>query len=65
MNLTKRIDTPDGRRFCPVILGAEGRIKPDWVLVNGLEEKHPAGVYYLDWYEDGTRRRIAVGAMPR
>lgn len=62
VNLTKRIDTPDGRRFCPVILGAGGRVKPDWVLVNGREEKHPAGIYYLDWYEDGTRRRVAVGA---
>ena len=62
VNLTKRIDTPEGRRFCPVIFGAGGRVKPDWVLVNGREEKHPEGGYYLDWREDGIRRRMAVGA---
>jgi hypothetical protein len=31
VNITKRIDTPDGRRFCPVILSPNGRIKPDFV----------------------------------
>jgi hypothetical protein len=35
VNLTKRIDTPEGRRYCPAILAANGRIKPSWVLVNG------------------------------
>lgn len=61
VNITKRIDTPEGRRFCPVILGAGGRVKPDWVLVDDRQEKHPEGTYYLDWTEDGVRRRIAVG----
>lgn len=61
VNLTKRIDTPEGRRFCKVVIGPNGRIKPDWVLVNGREEKHPEGGYYLDWRTDGLRRRMAVG----
>ncbi len=29
VNITKRIDTPDGRRFCRVIFTLNGRIKPD------------------------------------
>jgi hypothetical protein len=41
VNITKRIDTPDGRRFCPAILGAGGRVKPDWVMVNDRQERHP------------------------
>ena len=61
VNITKRIDTPEGRRFCPAILGAGGRVKPDWVMVNDRQERHPEGAYYLDWTEDGNRRRIAVG----
>jgi integrase/recombinase XerD len=61
VNITKRIDTPEGRRFCPAIHGAGGRVKPDWVMVNDRQEKHPEGTYYLDWTEDGNRRRIAVG----
>ena len=61
VNITKRIDTPDGRRFCPVIFSPNGRIKPDWVEVDERQEKHPEGAYYLDWTEDGQRRRMAVG----
>ena len=62
VNITKRIDTPDGRRFCRVIFTPNGRIKPDWVEVDERQEKHPEGAYYLDWTEDGQRRRMAVGS---
>ncbi|MFZ3214105.1 MAG: hypothetical protein WA188_21565 [Terriglobales bacterium] len=48
VNLTKRVRTADGSRFCPVVLSANGRVKPDWVLVDGREERHPEGNYYLD-----------------
>lgn len=61
VNITKRIDTPDGKRFCPVVVGPNGRIKPDWVMVNDRQEKHPEGAYYLDWNQDGKRRRLSVG----
>ena len=62
VNVTKRIDAPEGKRYSPVIVGPNGRIKPDWVMVNDRQEKHPEGAYYLDWNEDGKRRRISVGA---
>ena len=61
VNITKRIDTPEGKRYCPVVIGPNGRIKPDWVMVNDRQEKHPEGAYYLDWNEDGKRRRMSVG----
>ena len=61
VNITKRIDTPEGKRYCPVVVGPNGRIKPDWVIVNDRQEKHPEGAYYLDWNEDGKRRRMSVG----
>lgn len=61
MHITKRIDTPDGNRYCPVVVGPKGRIKPDWAMVNGRQEKHPEGAYYLDWNEEGRRRRVSVG----
>ena len=61
VNITKRIDTPEGKRYCPVVIGPNGRIKPDWVMVNDRQEKHPEGAYYLDWNEDGKRRRVSVG----
>ena len=60
-NLTKRIQTRKGLRYCPVVLSANGRIKPDVVLVNGREERHPEGAYYLEWYEGKRRIRLSVG----
>jgi integrase/recombinase XerD len=41
VNLTKRIQTSIGMRYCPVVLSANGRLKPDAVLVNGRPERHP------------------------
>jgi integrase/recombinase XerD len=64
VNITKRIDTLEGKRYCTVVVGGGGRVKPDWVTVNGCQEKHSEGAYYLDWTEDGTRRRIVVGTDP-
>lgn len=61
VNVTKRVRTASGLRYCPVVLSANGRIKPDAVLVNGNEEKHPEGAYYLEWREGSKRVRLSVG----
>jgi len=50
-----------GLRFCPVVLSANGRVKPDVVLVNGKPEHHPEGAYYLEWREGAKRVRVSVG----
>jgi hypothetical protein len=47
VNLTKRIRTPHGLRFCPVVVSANGRVKPDYVLVGDREERHPEGALCL------------------
>lgn len=62
VNITKRVDTPEGRRYCPVVVGPSDRIQPDWVMVDGHQEKHPEGAYYLDRTEEGKRSRISVGS---
>jgi integrase/recombinase XerD len=61
VNVTKRVETPQGLRYCPVVLSANGRIKPDAVLVTGKEERHPEGAYYLEWREGTKRVRVSVG----
>ena len=61
VNLTKRVQTPRGLRYCPVVLSPNGRVKPDLVLVDGKPEKHPEGAYYLEWREKGKRIRLSVG----
>ena len=62
VNLTKYVRVGDDRwRFCPIVTSANGRIKPDYVLVAGQPELHREGAYYIDWYEKGSRRRRSVG----
>jgi integrase/recombinase XerD len=60
-NVTKRIQTGKGPRYCPVVLSANGRIKPDVVLVGDREERHPEGAYYISWYEGKRLIRLSVG----
>jgi integrase len=60
-NVTKRIQTSKGPRYCPVVLSANGRIKPDVVLVGDREERHPEGAYYISWYEGNRLIRLSVG----
>jgi integrase/recombinase XerD len=60
-NLTKRVRTDQGLRFCPVVLSANGRVKPNWVIVNGREERHIEGAYYIEWRDGSKRIRVSVG----
>jgi integrase/recombinase XerD len=48
VNLAKRVETPLGSRYCAVVLSTNGRVRPDLVLVNGREERHREGAYYLE-----------------
>ncbi|HXA85733.1 MAG TPA: site-specific integrase [Candidatus Dormibacteraeota bacterium] len=61
VNITKRVLTCKGLRYCPVIEANNGRVRPDYVMVDGKEERHPEGTYYLDWREGGKRVRRKVG----
>ncbi len=61
VNLTKRVMVNGGLRYCPVIEAANGRIRPDVVMVDGTEERHPEGSYYIDYREGEKRVRISVG----
>jgi integrase len=64
VNLTKRVQTPHGWRYCTVVLSANGRVKPDLVIVSGKQETHPEGAYYLEWREGSKRVRLSVGKDP-
>ena len=77
VNLTKRVRIAGSPRYCSVVFSANGRVKPDVVLVAKCgqeygkdhrhsadcyhEERHPEGSYYLDWYEGDERQRLSVG----
>src|SRR6202165_5992595 len=64
VNLTKRVQTPHGWRYSRVVLSANGRVKPDLVIVDGKQETHKEGAYYLEWREGSKRIRLSVGKDP-
>lgn len=61
VNLTKRVGTGSNRRFYPVVMAGNGRVKPDMVLIDGKETKVAGGSYHIEWRENGERRRENVG----
>ena len=61
VNLTKRVEVAGQFRYCQPVYSENGRIKQDWVLVNGKPEHHKEGSYWLRWRENGRQIRISVG----
>ena len=64
VNITKYIKHDGQWRFAPVARRASGNIHWDHVLVNGESVHHPEGKYFIEWREDGKRRRKSVGDIP-
>jgi integrase/recombinase XerD len=63
VNITKRVQIEGkGWRFCGAVSGKNGKLKPDVVLIDGVESVHPEGRYYLDFLQGGQRKRLAAGA---
>ncbi|MGA2417337.1 MAG: site-specific integrase [Candidatus Sulfotelmatobacter sp.] len=61
VNLTKRVLVEGQYRNCPPVYSDNGRIKQDWVLVNGQPEHLKEGNYWLRWREGENHIRISVG----
>ncbi len=59
INLVKKIKLGDNWRFAPVVPENNGKLT-DKVQIGGAVEVHPEGSYYIEWHENGTRRREAV-----
>src|SRR5271168_3486411 len=68
VNLTKYVKVrgtvSETWRFCPVVRTGNGRVRPDYVLIDGRPELHKEGAYYIEWYLDGKRYRESVGKNP-
>ncbi|MGA7925627.1 MAG: hypothetical protein WCA20_06490, partial [Candidatus Sulfotelmatobacter sp.] len=60
----QKVQTPYGWRYCRLVFSAKGRIKPDLAVVNGKQECHKEGAYYLEWREGAKRVRLSVGKDP-
>lgn len=60
VNVLKKVQINGQWKFVPV-LDRKGKIVRDHVLVAGRDEHHPEGSYYIEWYEEGSRRKQCVG----
>jgi len=56
-----RIKTAAGWRYCEPVMAENHRLKPQYALVDGNEEKHTEGVYFLRYVSSGKRTWERVG----
>ena len=56
VNVVKYVKIQDKWRFAPVVQ-KNGKIVRDQVRVQGKAACHPEGSYYIEWRENGIRRR--------
>ena len=48
VSIWKQVRLANGKwRYCRPVLDAKSKIIPDMVLVNGIEERHAEGCYYI------------------
>ncbi len=47
-SICKCVKTAKGWRYCRPVYSANNKIKPNVVIVDGKEELHPEGAYYLN-----------------
>jgi integrase/recombinase XerD len=62
VKLLKKIKHNDKWVFAPALFDSKARVRRDHVAVEGRDVLHPEGVYFLQWWKDGTRTHEAVGA---
>ena len=43
------------------LFDSKGRVRRDHVLIDGNDQNHPEGSYFIEWWNDGKRHREAVG----
>jgi len=46
---------------CPALFDSMGRVRRDHVRLQGRDEVHPEGGYFIEWRENGKRIKQAAG----
>jgi len=60
----KYVRVGTGWRYCRSVTGANNKIKPHWVHVNGHREHHPEGAYYVHFRQGNKQVWKRVGRSP-
>lgn len=61
VTLMRRCRTEDGWKFYPAATGKNGRIRPEYVVIDGKQVRFPIGHYELRFYEGRKLRYENVG----
>jgi integrase len=61
VTLMRRCRTEDGWKFYPAAVGKNGRIRPEYVVIDGKQVHLPTGYYALRFYEGRKLRYVNVG----
>lgn len=64
VTLLKYVKTEKGWRRLHVAIAKNGRVRPHYVIVDGVDEFHPEGHYELKYYDGGKAVYRAVGEDP-
>jgi integrase/recombinase XerD len=64
VNIIKYVKDAKRWRFAPAVKRPNGSIHWDHVLIGGTSQPHPEGKYFIEWREEGVRRRKSVGVIP-
>jgi hypothetical protein len=58
LSIYKYVRTGKGWRYCKAAFHPNGKIKPNVVVVEGREEKHPEGSYFLNVVRESKQCRV-------
>src|ERR1017187_7656537 len=61
VKLFKRIKISEKWLLAEALFDSRGRLRRDHVRVQGKDETHPEGSYFIEWWDGGKRYREAVG----
>ena len=61
VKLLKKIKINGNWTLAPVLFDSKGRVRRDHVKIQGRDEDHPEGSFYLEWWDGGKRYREAAG----
>ncbi len=59
VNILKKVKVGGAWKLCAAVPEANGKLK-DRIRVGGRVELHSEGKYYIEWRENGQRRREAI-----
>jgi integrase len=62
VKLLKQVKVNRSWTLATALFDSKGRVRRDHVRVKGIDETHPEGSYFIEWWSAGKRHREAAGA---